>query len=316
MLHALDSSRAQWHFATDPFWSYDTDTKEPLKNPADHEADGIRRMADNEVPEFVFRCDLPTGVSGKPEVDPEILIGPSTLYYKSGSGALVMSGSNAASAHGEFARGAGIGGTFIDSGKMGEPIESGGWLYNWFSVLWFKACLAMDDAKKSQDDQWKKREAIVQGLLRGRVVWANNCCWDLLFHLKRRSILLGMLFCHELHPFMRGKRLFVFGCNCCAGFGLATLCCDELFTAFVDSKFSEKAFRDVIGEKPDGIEVLAASVVVAVLTVLLNCVAGKMMTCSCLSKDTSSIRVEFMQHCATGLLIFFAVTILLGFGMA
>ena len=91
---------------------------------------------------------------------------------------------------------------------------------------------------------------------------------------------------------------------------------DELFTAFVDSKFSEKAFRDVIGEKPDGIEVLAASVVVAVLTVLLNCVAGKMMTCSCLSKDTSSIRVEFMQHCATGLLIFFAVTILLGFGMA
>ena len=160
---------------------------------ADNEVTEDRRyiltLADNERKRDM--ADNEQGSLGKLGVDGEEGIWgfrTSTLYYKSGSGALVLPGSNAASAcekgeqgqqqtseplgdrgetdavspaspwyktieddtgaqasaHGKFAHGAGIDGTFIDSGKLGEPIESGGWLHILFSVLGFKACLAMD----------------------------------------------------------------------------------------------------------------------------------------------------------------------------
>ena len=143
----------------------------------------VDAMADNEVTEdnseFVLGTaldtkgsdsdDLHLGVPGSRElgyqktldINPEAF----TLYYKSGSGALVSPGSNAASACEkgeqwqqqtlELLDSAGFDGTFTDPGKLGEPIESGGWLHILFSLLRFRACLAMDVVEEIWEQQTK-----------------------------------------------------------------------------------------------------------------------------------------------------------------
>lgn len=65
--------------------------------------------------------------------------------------------------------------------------------------------------------------AMTQGLLHKRVYWYGDFQSDLWFFIKQNHVILGILLCHQLHPYSRRERLAVWLCCGCASFALGLL---------------------------------------------------------------------------------------------
>lgn len=69
----------------------------------------------------------------------------------------------------------------------------------------------------------KNHEAIIQGLLQGRLEWAGHVSTDFWFYLKQNDVVLGILLCHRMNPYGRLKRFFVWVAYLIATFGMSLL---------------------------------------------------------------------------------------------
>jgi len=85
---------------------------------------------------------------------------------------------------------------------------------------------AQEEARRKRAEEQKNREAIIQGLALGRVIWRGEMCGDLGFYAKNNDAVLGIFFCHELHPFSRWKRAVVKASGMAANFGMACMFMD------------------------------------------------------------------------------------------
>lgn len=111
---------------------------------------------------------------------------------------------------------------------------------------------AADQAKLEKAELAKDREAITQGLALGRVIWRDgDICRDLGFFIKNNDAVLGIFFCHEMHPYSRCKRMVVKICGMAANLGMACLfldleSCQKTDTVGVDTVECEKHQSDAV----------------------------------------------------------------------
>lgn len=83
------------------------------------------------------------------------------------------------------------------------------------------------ERKVQEAEDKKNQEAIIQGLIMGRVVWSGNLCEDYWFYLKQSHVILGIICCHRMHPYTRVERIVLFISLSLAGFGLSYMLLDS-----------------------------------------------------------------------------------------
>jgi len=112
----------------------------------------------------------------------------------------------------------------------------------------------------------KNRESIVQGLLYGRVVWADSFLQDFWFYMKQTHVFLSIFLCHDLHPFSRFERFVTFLASLAASFGLSML------------------FLDKSGEKLDSDMAAAAGLAASIVMSIMYAITVTAFTCSCVQE--------------------------------
>jgi len=118
-------------------------------------------------------------------------------------------------------------------------------------------------------------EAMVQGLLHGRVYWYGDLRSDLWFWIKQTHAVLGIFLCHKMHPYSHRERFAEWLCCGCASFAVGLL--------LVRST----------GEKRSGASVVSVinGCILAVLHMLMKILA----TCGCM-QDGSPLHSERCQR--------------------
>lgn len=119
--------------------------------------------------------------------------------------------------------------------------------------------------------------AMYQGLLHKRVYWYGDFYSDLCFWTKQNHVILGMFFCHRLHPYSRRERLSVWLCCGCASFAVGLL-----------------LLRST-GEKRDGASIV--SVINGSILAVLHMSLKMLATCPCVQEGSGAHYVSCQWYC-------------------
>ncbi|CAK0838325.1 unnamed protein product [Prorocentrum cordatum] len=138
-------------------------------------------------------------------------------------------------------------------------------------------------AAAAKEERKKDKAAITQGLALGRVIWReHDLCGDLWFFIKNNDAILGMLFCHEMHPYTRPKRIIVKICGMAANFGMACLFLDLNTCKKVEGEITVLDTVECEQHQSDAVQF--ASISCAVLVSALLFLMYWLYTCRCARK--------------------------------
>lgn len=121
-------------------------------------------------------------------------------------------------------------------------------------------------------EERKNREAIIQGLLQGRVVWYFGFWQDFWFYVKQTHVVIGIFLAHSMHPYSKLERMGVWLSSAVAGFGLSMMLLDET------------------GEKKQDAAVIAAGISASIVLAIMNLIMVQCMTCSCIQEGSSCFK--------------------------